>query len=309
VIRVLVLGAAAGGGLPQWNCNCEICRRAREGDPAALSSDQASIAVSADGEHWFLINASPDLRHQINSTRELHPRHGLRHSPISGVVLTNGDVDAIAGLLTMRERSPFTIYGHERVLNVLRENSIFNVLDPALVKRVAMPVESALPLDLPDGAPSGLEVVAFPVPGKIPLYLEDGAKRDFGSSAGDAVGLHVRNRRNGAHFFYVAACARVTPELAERVRGAPLVFFDGTLWRDDEMIRAGLSEKSGKRMGHISMSGDDGSIAAFRSLDVGRKIFLHINNSNPAHLSDSAERQRLEEAGWEVPADGSEFRL
>jgi pyrroloquinoline quinone biosynthesis protein B len=309
VIRVLVLGAAAGGGLPQWNCNCEICRRAREGDPAALASDQASIAVSADGDHWFLINASPDLRHQINSTRELHPRGGLRHSPIAGVVLTNGDVDAIAGLLTMREKSPFTVYGHERVLKVLSDNSIFNVLDPALVKRVAMPVEQALALRLPGGEESGLEVVAFPVPGKIPLYLEDGARKDFGSTAGDALGLHIRNRRNGAHFFYVAACAEVTPDLAERLRGAPLVFFDGTLWSDDEMIRAGLSQKSGKRMGHISMSGDTGSIAAFRDLGVHRKVFLHINNSNPALLADSTERQSLERAGWEVPSDGSEFKL
>ncbi len=309
MIRVLVLGAAAGGGLPQWNCNCEICRRAREGDPAALSSDQASIAVSADGDHWFLINASPDLRHQINATHELHPRLGLRHSPIAGVVLTNGDVDAIAGLLTMRERSPFTIYGHERVLKVLSDNSIFNVLDPALVKRVAMPVEKPLSLQLPDGEDSGLEVVAFPVPGKVPLYLEDGARKDYGSTAGDALGLHVRNRGNGAHFFYVAACAEVTPDLAERLRGAPLVFFDGTLWSDDEMIRAGLSQKTGKRMGHISMSGDAGSIAAFKSLEVGRKIFLHINNSNPALLADSAERESLEKAGWEIPADGSEIRL
>jgi pyrroloquinoline quinone biosynthesis protein B len=265
--------------------------------------------VTADGEHWFLINASPDLRQQINQTPELHPRHGLRHSPIAGVVLTNGDVDAIAGLLTMRERTPFTIYAHRRVLRVLSENSIFNVLDAQLVSRRELPVEVPTELKLPDGSPAGIEVVAFSVPGKIPLYLEDGGRVDFGSDAGDALGLHIRSRANGSHFFYVAACAEVTSELAERLRGAPLVFFDGTLWQDDELIRAGLSEKSGKRMGHISMSGGEGSIAAFQGLGVHRKVFLHVNNSNPALVAGSPERRALESAGWEIPADGSEIRL
>src|SRR5215213_3765303 len=142
MIRILVLGTAAGGGLPQWNCNCPTCRRAREGDPLTPRSSQASIAVSSDGENWFLINASPDLRQQINDNLPLHPRHGPRHSPVAGVVLTNGDVDAVAGLLSLREGSAFTIYAHERVLAVLRENSVFNVLDPLLVKRQVVATET-----------------------------------------------------------------------------------------------------------------------------------------------------------------------
>jgi pyrroloquinoline quinone biosynthesis protein B len=310
MLHVLVLGAAAGGGLPQWNCNCPVCRTARSEHPE-LRSTQASVAVSADGENWFLINAAPDLRQQITDNPKLHPRHGLRHSPIVGVVLTNGDVDAIAGLLHLRESQAFNVYGHERVLSVLRDNSIFNVLDPRFVKREAIELEAPVSLRHPDGTESDIEVVPFALPGKVALYLEDDKATGpgFGTKAGDTLGLHIRNRRNGAHFFYLAACGDLTPELAERVRGAPLVFFDGTLWRDDEMITQGLGTKTGERMGHMSMSGPAGTIARFASLGVGRKVFLHINNSNPALLPHSAERVELQRAGWEIPADGTEITL
>lgn len=312
MLHVLVLGAAAGGGLPQWNCNCRNCRTARETSPG-LRSSQASIAVSADGDNWFLINAAPDLRQQIIDNPPLHPRerNGLRDSPIAGVVLTNGDVDAVAGLLHLREGQRFTVYGHERIMSVLNENSIFNVLNPDLVTRESIDLEMPFSLHLPDGTDAGIEVVAFAVPGKVALYLEDGgdAEHGFGTDVGDTVGLHIRNRANGSHFFYLAACAEVTPELAERVRGAPMVFFDGTLWRDDEMIANGLSQKTGRRMGHMSMSGPEGSIAAFAGLDVGRKVYLHINNSNPALLPESAERSELTKAGWEIPRDGMEISI
>src|ERR1700744_3864962 len=135
MLRVVVLGAAAGGGVPQWNCGCPVCRMARTERPE-LRSNQASIAVSADGNHWFLINASPDLRQQLTATPQLHPREGqLRHSPIAGVILTNGEIDAVTGLLSMREGSPFTIYAHAKVLSILRDNSIFNVLNEKNVQR------------------------------------------------------------------------------------------------------------------------------------------------------------------------------
>ena len=310
MLHVLVLGAAAGGGLPQWNCNCRVCQTARNGSPE-LRSTQASVALSADGTNWFLINAAPDLRQQIIDNPKLHPRNGVRDSPIAGVVLTNGDVDAVAGLLDLREGQRFTIYGHDRVLAVLRENSIFNVLNPDLVAREDVELEKPFALRLPDGADSGIEIVAFAVPGKVALYLEDEAEAEhgFGTAAGDTLGLHIRNRANGAHFFYLTACARLTPELADRVSGAPLVFFDGTLWHDDEMIANGLSHKTGQRMGHMSMSGENGSIAAFADLGVDRKVFLHINNSNPALLPDSEERAELTRAGWEIPRDGTEYVL
>src|SRR5215218_5109634 len=166
MLRVVVLGAAAGGGVPQWNCGCAVCRTARNEQPG-LQSTQASIAVSADGAHWFLINASPDLRQQLIATPQLHPGVGrLRHSPVSGVILTNGEIDAVAGLLSMREGSPFTIYGHARVLAILADNSIFNVLSAKNVRRQPIEVDRAFEPALPDGAPSGIEILPFAVAGK-----------------------------------------------------------------------------------------------------------------------------------------------
>lgn len=275
-----------------------------------MPATQASAAISVDGENWFLLNASPDLRQQINANTQLHPKNGIRHSPIAGVVLTNGDVDAVAGLLNLREGSPFTIYAHDRVLRVLRDNSIFNVLNHEIVKRTSIELGETVALELPDGDRSGLEIEAFSVPGKVALYLEDAsAGPGFGTREGDTVGLRISEPESGDYLFFIAACAAMTPDLETRVRGAPLVIFDGTVWEDEEMIKSGLGVKTGQRMGHISMSGADGSIAAFRDLGVKRKVFMHINNSNPALSSDTAERAALEDAGWEVPADGTEITV
>jgi pyrroloquinoline quinone biosynthesis protein B len=308
MLRVVVLGAAAGGGLPQWNCGCAICLKART-DPA-LQSTQASIAVSADGDHWFLINASPDLRQQLIATPQLHPRPGrLRHSPISGVILTNGEIDAVAGLLSMREGSPFTIYAHAKVLSILNANSIFNVLNQKNVQRQGIEVDKAFEPALPDGSPSGIEVVPFAVPGKSAWYLEGNAHPGGEDGAGDTLGLCVRDKSSGKYFYFLAACAEVTGDLKARLAGAPLVFFDGTVWRDDELIAAGLGTKTGQSMGHIAMSGDQGAIESLKGLDIGRKIFLHINNSNPALLAASSERNIAERAGWQIPADGTEITL
>jgi pyrroloquinoline quinone biosynthesis protein B len=306
MLRVVVLGAAAGGGVPQWNCGCPICRAARSRHPE-LQSTQASLAVSADGEHWFLINASPDLRQQLIQTPQLHPAAGkLRHSPISGVVLTNGEIDAIAGLLSMREGWPFTIYAHPKVLATLKANSVFNVLSEANVKRQPIAIEQAFEPALPDGSPSGIEILPFEVTGKSAWYLEGQRQTD---RAGDTLGLRIREKATDKFFYFLAACAEVTDDLKSRLKGAPLVFFDGTVWQDDEMILAGLATKTGKSMGHISMSGEQGAIAALESLGIERKIFLHINNSNPAWLHDSAERKAAERAGWLIPADGMEIVL
>jgi pyrroloquinoline quinone biosynthesis protein B len=309
MFRVVVLGAAAGGGVPQWNCGCAICLKART-DPA-LQSTQASIAVSADGDHWFLINASPDLRQQLIATPQLHPRAGqLRHSPISGVILTNGEIDAVAGLLSMREGSPFTIYAHAKVLAILKANSIFNVLSGKNVQRLAIEVDTPFEPALPDGAPSGIEILPFAVPGKSAWYLEGKAHPGGGGDgAGDTLGLRLRDKRSGRYFYYLAACAEVTDDLKARLAGASLIFFDGTVWRDDELILAGLGTKTGQSMGHIAMSGSQGAIESFAGLDIDRKIFLHINNSNPALLRASPERNMAERAGWQIATDGTEITL
>ena len=304
MLNVVVLGTAAGGGLPQWNCGCAGCRAAWT-DPG-LRRTQASLAASADGENWFLVNASPDVRQQILETPQLHPRPDrLRHSPVAGVILTNGEVDAVAGLLTLREGSPFGIWAHSRVLETLDANSIFNVLSHDLVPRRTIEIGEPFEPMLQDGRPSGLVVEAFEVPGKPAWYLEESGAAE---APGDTLGLRIRTEDH-AGIYVITACGAVTPELGARLRGAPAVFFDGTLWRDDEIVRAGLGQKTGQRMGHVSMSGEDGAIAALAGLGIGRKLFIHVNNSNPAHLAHSAERRQLEEAGWEIPDPGQEVRL
>ena len=197
-----------------------------------LQSTQASIAISVDGAHWFLINASPDLRQQLISTPQLHPNAGeLRHSPISGVILTNGEIDAVAGLLSMREGSTFTIYAHSKVLAILRDNSIFNVLSEKNVRRQPIETDRAFEPALPGGAPSGIEIVPFAAPGKSAWYLEGKAHPTGDTGAGDTLGLRIGDKATGKYFYFLAACAEVTDDLKSRLAGAPLIFFDGTMAR------------------------------------------------------------------------------
>jgi len=300
-MRIIVLGSAAGGGFPQWNGACPTGRRAWDGDPAARWRTQCSVAVSADGEGWVVLNAAPDLRQQILSTPALHPRRGPRDSPIEAVVLTSGEIDAIAGLLTLRERQPFSLYATGAVLGVLAANPMFQALHPSYVSR------SPLELEQPVAVAPGLSVLPFAVPGKVALFMEQGTL-DVGAEGEDVIGLEVRDGA-GSGFFFVPGCAQVTEGLAERLRGASLLLFDGTLWTDDEMIRTGTGEKTGARMGHVSVSGSEGSIAALAGLDIGRRIFIHVNNTNPMLLEDSPERAEALAAGWEVAHDGMEIRL
>ncbi len=306
-MRVVVLGSAAGGGFPQWNSNTPACRRAWSGDAAAKPRTQASLAVSVDLENWFLLNASPDLRAQIGATECLRPRQGLRSSPIAGVVLTGGDVDAVAGLLTMRERHPFALCATSEVQAVLDANSIFRVLAPDCVERRVLHLEKQLAL-AGVGA-TKLVVTAFAVPGKVPLWLEEPGQEPDIHEDGRTIGLEIAEPATGARFFFIPGCAAMTQALSQRLSGAALVFFDGTLWRDDEMIRLGVGGKTGRRMGHMSMSGDDGVIAAFRDLGIERKVFIHINNTNPVLLEDSPERAAAEAADWTIAHDGLELSL
>lgn len=310
-LRIIVLGAGAGGGVPQWNCNCDICLRARGGGHDVLPRSQSSIAVSADGGSWCVFNCSPDIRQQILGAPVLHPRGGAarrRDSPIGAIVLTNGDVDHVAGLLVLREKQAFELYATPAILSVLGENPIFNVLDPAFVARTPLALEEPAEI-LP-----GLTVEAFAVPGKVALYREDAARGADGALATgaqteDTVGLRISATGSGSGFFYIPGCAAMTEGLKERLRGAGLVMFDGTVWENDEMRSHGVGEKTGARMGHMSMSGEAGSLAAFEGLDAARKIYVHINNTNPVLIEGSAERGAVESAGWEVAHDGMEITL
>lgn len=295
--RAQVLGAAAGGGLPQWNCGCENCNLARSGKIPAQS--QSSLALSANGRDWTILNASPDIRDQMLGAAALHPTD-LRRSPLHSVLLTNGDIDHIAGLLTLREQQEFALFATPEIHRVLAENPVFAALNPHFVNRVAIDLDETVEI-----AP-GLSAQLFPVPGKVPLYLED-AEVQTDLVGEQTVGVHLS--ADGKNVFYIPGCAAMRDDLQARLEGADMVFFDGTLWRDDEMVRAGLSQKTGRRMGHMSMSGPDGSIAAFKDITVKQKIFVHMNNTNPVFRPESKEREEAETAGWIVACDGMELEI
>ena len=308
-MRIRVLGSGAGGGFPQWNCSCHNCAAVRAHAPGFRARTQSSLAVSRDGDRWLLLNASPDLGEQIRSSPSLgaRPDVGPRNSPIKAVVLTNADIDHVAGLLTLRESQAFSILANQRVLDVLSGNPVFNVLARDKVARVAMAMDEATAVK-GAGEELGLVVQMFEVPGKVALYLEDAsAGASLGTQPGDTVGLRIEDAESGNAFFYVPGCAQIDARLASRLRGATLVFFDGTLWSDDEMVRQGLLGKTGARMGHVNVSGESGSMAGFAGINVGRKVFIHINNSNP--LLDETSPERAEAAGWEVAYDGMELSL
>ena len=223
------------------------------------------------------------------------------------MVLTGGDVDAVAGLLTLRERQPFTVYATAPVHAVLDANPIFEVLARDVVARETLQLDHERAISLPNGAPSGLSVLPFAVPGKVPLYLERPGETPALTESDQTIGLAVSDGIDT--LFYIPGCAAMTPALAVRLRGAAAVLFDGTLWTDDEMVVAGIGTKTGRRMGHMSVSGPRGTLSAFADLGVRQRVLLHINNSNPILLDDSPERAQVEQAGWRVAYDGMELRL
>lgn len=297
------MGSAAGGGYPQWNCLCDVCQLYWAGDSRVAARSQSSIAATADGVNWLLLNASPDLRSQILASAPFSPMRrkaaGVRRAtPLAAVLVTNGDVDHVAGLLTLREKQPFDLYGTAGVLGVIADNPVFSVLDPTCVTTCAVrPGEAFEPVP-------GLSVEIFPVPGKVPLYLETGDV-DIGAEGDMTVG--VRLAAHGKTAYYIPGCASVPDHLAERVRDGDVLLFDGTVFEDDEMHRAGVGSKTGRRMGHMPIQGDGGSLHAFDGLGLKDRVYIHINNTNPILVEGSRQRRTIEAAGWRIARDGMEI--
>ncbi|MEM9584374.1 MAG: pyrroloquinoline quinone biosynthesis protein PqqB [Pseudomonadota bacterium] len=296
-MKAVVLGAAAGGGLPQWNCGCQNCNDARNGKLPLMT--QSSVAISVDDESWVLLNASPDIGVQLIRTPALHPR-ALRQTPIHSVVLTNGDIDHVAGLLTLREKTAFKLCATQIGLDILDSNAVFGVLDPDLVSRETLALDAPLEL-MPD-----LTIVAFSVPGKVALYLEGDDDLDLKAMGEQTIGLILQSK--AGRLAYIPGCADIPDWLVDRIADVDVLLFDGTVWHDDDMPRTGAGKKTGARMGHISINGPDGSLARFASVK-SRKILIHINNTNPILQPSSPERQVVERAGWEVAYDGMEIGL
>ncbi len=299
-LRALVLGSGAGGGVPQWNCCCRVCRLAWSGDKRVKPRSQSSLAVSVDGANWLLLNASIDVRQQILATPALQPRGQGRHSPIAAVLLTNTDVDHAAGLLALRERQPFTIWGTQSALDMIGANRIFDVVGRDIVPR------RAVKLGEPFEPLPGLSLELFPVPGKAPLWLEEGEVNADQIGEG-TVGVAVEAA--GRKLVYAPGCARATDDLKMRIAQAHAVFFDGTLFADDEMIASGLGDKTGRRMGHMPVSGPGGALDELSGHAQVRRIFIHINNSNPILIEGSPEEAEVKAAGWDIAFDGMELAL
>lgn len=298
-MRAIVLGSAAGGGFPQWNCGCPGCQAVRAGEPGWAPRTQDSVAVTADGERYALVNASPDVLAQIQRTRVLWPR-APRHSPIGAVLLTNGDLDHVLGLFSLRESMPIALYATASVWRGLDQSVFVRTLqrfEGQLVRRT-LSLGEETPLADATGAPLGLTARAFPLPGKLPVHLVGLASE----GPDDNVGLAIR--AGGPSLAYAAACAHLE---GVDLGGHAVVMFDGTFFREDELVRQGLSKAVAKDMAHLPIDGDRGSLGRLAGLGA-RRIYTHVNNTNPI-LGPTPERRAVEQAGWEIAFDGMEIEL
>jgi len=311
---VKILGSAAGGGFPQWNCACDNCRAVRAGTFRGKARSQAQVAISADSRSWFLLGASPDLRAQIEATAELHPREGVRQSPIAGAVLANADIDHALGLLLLRELQPLRVHATKSVRRILTEdNSMF-----AMLQRVSGQVTwtsfapgTPFPLQDPSGKDSGLRCRALALGTHYPAYVS--SQRKGGFTLGEAsLGLVV-GMSSGKRLAYLPAVPQIDEALMKELEAADVLLFDGTFWSDDELIRVQGSGKTAHQMGHVPVSspvsGAEGSLGKLAGLRRPRKIYIHVNNTNPMLNEAGPEYHQVREAGWEIAEDGWQFDL
>jgi len=303
-LKIRVLGSAAGGGAPQWNCGCFNCREGRRPGGRVRPRTQESVAVSADGESWFLINVSPEIRAQIEACPDLWPK-AERHTPIAGILLTNGDLDHCLGLLSLRESHPLVVYATDAVrAGFTEDNVLYRTLErfPGQVTWRRLELGRAQPLG------GDLQVTAVATPGKLPLHLE--GRR--APSPEDSVGLVISPLGDGSGrtLAYFSGVAGPSPEVERAVRDASVVFFDGTFWSSDELIAAGLGTRRAEEMAHWPIGGPEGSL---RFLGAATKsswsFYIHVNNTNPILHEDSPERRAVEELGVKVAHDGLELNL
>ena len=302
-MRVRLLGTSAGGGFPQWNCRCRNCQGVRSGALRARPRTQSCVAVSADERRWFLLNASPDIRLQIESLAPLLPSHDTRGSNIEAVLLTNADLDHTLGLFVIREGQPLCVYAAAGVQRALDEGLR---LSPVLERYCGIewrePSLDLAPLRCRDGSPSGLLVSAFPLPGKSPRYLEN--NQDVPST-----GYRLVDQRTGGRLVFMPDLSALAGEALAQARDCDVLLLDGTFWSDDEMRRAGVGDNTAGKMGHLPVGGPAGSLQIIRALSAPRKIYLHINNTNPMLIEDCPEHQEVIAAGVEIGYDGMELTL
>jgi len=308
-MRVKILGSAAGGGFPQWNCGCANCRALRDGTFAGKARTQTQVAISGDGRFWFLLGASPDLRAQIEATIELRPR-GMRDSPIAGAVLANADVDHVLGLLLLRELQPLSVYSTSSVRHILSEdNSMFAMLrrtpDQSTWSEIVHGTEFAL--RSPSGENSGVCCRALSLGVHYPAYVSPSRLGELVPEEA-SLGLILRSP-SGKLVGFMPAVPQIDDQLLNELDSVDVLLFDGTFWNDDELIRIQGCGKTARQMGHVPVSPDDGSLRRLARLRCPRKIYLHVNNTNPMLNEAGPERRQVRDAGWEIAEDGWQFDL
>jgi pyrroloquinoline quinone biosynthesis protein B len=306
-MRIHLLGTAAGGGVPQWNCNCDVCREARTKNGRVQPRTQSSVAVSADGQNWFLLNASPDIRVQIENFAPLFPDYDkTRNSPIEGVLLTNADLDHSLGLLLLREGEKLCIHATAATRLALTEGiSIAQTLNFFSGAEWIEPPTKRKPLLLRDGAPSGLEYEAIPLGGKPPRFM--GGKK--ASSAENVIGYRIRDAKTGGTLAFLPDVAEVSKVLVMALIAPQVLLFDGTFWSENEMRERGAGTLSASDMGHWPISGERGSLEWLANFRIPHKIYTHINNTNPILIEDSPECAAVKAAGCIVGQDGMEIEI
>ena len=309
-MRVKVLGSGAGGGFPQWNCGCSNCNGLRAAKLHGSPRTQTQIAFSVNSKAWFVLNASPDLRAQILATPELAPPEGTRHSPIAGVFLPSADVDSIMGLLHLREFTPFRIFATPAVQQIVREeNTIFRVLDRAMPPVQWLGISMRPQFARVDSDPredSSFRCSAVPLGGAYPDYVSDALR---GSLPADQAVVGLLVEQGEKRLFFAPSLPGQNQEWKKLAESSDLVFLDGTFWSDDELIRATGSGKTARAIGHLPLSGTDGLLQQFSGTGRGRRVLIHINNTNPILDEDSTEYHQVREMGWEIAHDGMEFTL
>ncbi len=303
-MRVRLLGTAAGGGFPQWNCNCANCRRARSEEPGVRPRLQTSVALSADGVRWLLLNASPDVARQVESFGPLLPT-GARGTRIGGIALTNADLDHSLGLFVLREGDRLTVHATAAVRRALADDlRMETILSRYCGIAWREPPTVLTPLCWPDGTPSGIRYAAFPVPGKLPRYREGGQP-----SADDAIGYRFVDETSGGRLVFAPNFAALDDRLMQELETADACLVDGTFWSDDEMSTAGVGSTTAREMGHLPVGGPTGSLSRIAGLPARHKIYVHVNNTNPLLVDDSPQRRAVEAAGMSVGYDGMEFEF
>jgi pyrroloquinoline quinone biosynthesis protein B len=304
-MRIEILGSAAGGGFPQWNCNCRNCHSLRAGTFRGKGRTQTQVAISNDDRTWFLLSTSPDLRTQIEATPALHPRNAARDSPISGVLLTSADIDQIAGLLSLRELQPFRIYCTPSIRRILQEdNSVFAMLNrvPDQVSWTDIDCDGSFCLQALPERGAGINCSVYSLGNRYPAYVS--RERVAGLKPEDALLGVMATSPSGKRLAYLPAVPVVDDSLLQRLDEADLLLFDGTFWSDDELIRVQGRGSMAQEMGHIPVSGAEGSLHKLAGLRKPRKIFIHVNNTNPMLDESGPEYAEVRAAGWEVAEDG-----